>query len=140
MRIRTLSVFFVSAMVTACASKKYDDILASPANDPSIGAEVDRVCFRNGIDGFSNWEAGQGLILRRTTGEEFLVTFRDICFAASQTERIGFTSRFQSTGCIERSSPLFISDKPFPGASSIISQSCLIDRVYAYTSRHDTKP
>ncbi|MEE4209643.1 MAG: hypothetical protein V2I43_10285, partial [Parvularcula sp.] len=56
----------------------------SLAEDPRVGASIVRACFTGQINAFSDWSGGDGMILRRGTNDDVLVTFVGSCVSAER--------------------------------------------------------
>jgi len=130
------SVFAV-LVIAGCATSDEGTDLADPAEDPLVGEPVERICFRNTINGFSDWDGGEGLILTRGANTQYLVTLRSPCDIANRALRIGFDRRFTSSGCVRDNEALFISDSLSRGPNRLSVQSCLIDEIYEYGVEDD---
>ncbi|MEO1658716.1 MAG: hypothetical protein AAFR65_13460, partial [Pseudomonadota bacterium] len=98
---------------------------------------VERICFRNTINGFSDWDGGEGIILLRGANDQYLVTLRSPCRIANRAQRVGFNTRFATSGCVQDNEPLFLSETPVPSRTAFSTQSCLIDAIYEYAVEDD---
>ena len=117
--------------ITACAATPEGERLG--LDDPKVGERLDRVCFNRQVTGFSEWEEGEGLVLRRGAREEVLVTL-PVCLSLDFVQRVGVDERF-SAGCLRPGDRLFVSTSAFGGtrgAEPFETSSCLIDEMYAY--------
>lgn len=126
-----LAAALAVASLAACAAGPERERLG--LDDPKVGERVDRVCFNRQINGFSEWNEGDGLILRRGIREEVLVTL-PVCPAADFAQRVGIDERF-SAGCLRPGDRLFVSSSAFGGTRSsdpFETSSCLIGEIYAY--------
>lgn len=127
-------------ILAACASSEEKaPTYASPQDDPRVGEEVNRVCFTRSISGFSEWNRGEGLILRTQRQERFLATFIGPCFPADSALRIGFPNQFG--GCLSRGDDLIVSSRIFPSRrdTAFDTDRCRINKIYAYDGPPDAE-
>ncbi len=104
----------------------------SLAEDPRVGEEMDRICFTNGISGFSDYNGPEdALILRRGPGREYLVTLFPGCITVDRAQRVAFVDRF-SGSCLMRGDEILVSAELFRAGSSLDNDVCRISEVYAY--------
>ncbi len=132
-----LGSVFAALVIVSCATSDETTELADPTDDPLVGEPVERLCFRNTINGFSDWDGGEGLILTRGANNQYLVTLRSPCNIANRALRIGFDRRFTSSGCVRNNEAIFISDSLTLGPNRLSVQSCLIDEIYEYGVEED---
>ena len=126
MRYMILPAVLVAA---ACSTTEPREQVANPQDDPRVGERVQRICFQSAISGFSEWDAGEGIILRRGANRQFLVTFTGVCPGLDFPRFVGLGPDPSTAGCIRETDRLFISD----GTSRRMgSSSCIIDRIYAF--------
>lgn len=120
-----------TALLAGCAATPAGEPLG--LDDPRVGGALDRVCFNRQISGFTRWDEGDGLILRRGVRDEVLATLR-VCPSADFAQRVGVDARFGG-GCLRPGDRLFVSTSAFGGGASadpLDDASCLIDGLYAY--------
>ncbi|MEO1042521.1 MAG: DUF6491 family protein [Pseudomonadota bacterium] len=131
---RSNLVYSLSAIIAfaACASSNEATDKADPSADPLVGEPTDRICFRNTINGFREWDSGEGIILTRGVNDQFLVTFRGPCNIANRAQRIGLTSRFTTSGCVNDTDLIFLSDEVRPSRNPLSVQSCPVDEIFEY--------
>lgn len=134
MRLDARSCFFFLAAVTiaACTTSNETTDKTDPASDPLVGEAVNRICFRNTINGFREWSGGEGIVLNRGVNDQFLVTFRGPCAIANRAQRVGLTSRFTTSGCVNDTDLIFLSDDVLPRRNRLSIQSCPVDQIYEY--------
>ena len=131
-RHHRLCSFFALLIAASCASTEDETEAADVSVDPLVGEQVDRICFRRQINGFTDWEQGLGIILQRGVNDQFLVTFQPPCQVANRALRVGLNSRFATSGCVEEVDPIFLSDSLTPSRIPFSSQRCIVDGIYEY--------
>lgn len=129
-----LTVSFLAALMTACATGDDNDKRASePTEDPRVGDIQNQICFSRSINGFSEWDRGEGLILNRGVSDRFLVTFVGRCGALDFARAIGFEQNLATSGCIRQADRIYMSDSATGrGTTPGVPSSCLIDKIYAF--------
>ena len=130
-RLAALPPALLGSVLAACASDTGRERLG--LDDPKLGERVERICFNRQINGFSAWDEGDGLILRRGVRDEVLVTL-PVCPAADFAQRVGIDERF-SAGCLRPGDRLFVSSSAFGGtrgSDPFETSSCLIGEIYEY--------
>ena len=116
-------------LAAACSTTAPREQVDNPQDDPRVGDRVQRICFQSAISGFSEWDAGEGLILRRGANRQFLVTFTGVCTALDFPRFVGLGPDRSTAGCLRETDRLYISDGTSRRAGS---SSCIIDRIYAF--------
>ncbi|MEM9233052.1 MAG: DUF6491 family protein [Pseudomonadota bacterium] len=122
----------------ACSTSETDSssepTLEEALADKRIGERTDRLCFTRGVNGFSEWDGPDGLILNKGARDKYLVLVQRSCRTIDNAQRVGVDSRFGS-GCVSRGDYLFISEEIFGGRSStdpFTSDRCLITAIYQW--------
>jgi len=115
--------------MAACSTTPPVAQVAKPEDDPRVGEKVGQICFQQTINGFSEWDAGEGLILRRGANRQFLVTFSGVCTALDFPRRVGFGPDPSTAGCVRPSDRLYISDDT---TRRFGNSYCLIDDIYEF--------
>lgn len=134
MRLMPLFLAAALAVVPACATEPTDDTetLAEALADPRVGEKVNRICFSRGINGFSEWDGPDGIILRRGVNDRYLVLVARGCFNIDDAQRIGIDQRFGG-GCLSRGDRLFISRSIFPNPRDRFDvDRCTITAIYEW--------
>lgn len=128
------AIIAVAGLTTACAASDEErvDLTDNPLTDKRVVEEVNQLCFARTINGFRNWDAGEGVILRQGVNNEFLVTFQGVCQPLDNAQRVGVNNRFGS-GCIRQGDRLFISEAVFSGRNAPFeSDFCVVRDVFAF--------
>ena len=118
--------------IAACATGSEQAEPIDPKDDPRVGEKVERICFRSNINGFQDWDRGEGIILQRGVRDMFLVTFNGPCRIANRAQRVGFNSRFATAGCVEDIDSLYLAEGIGRSSDRFSSQQCLINEIYEY--------
>lgn len=123
-----------TAILAACATSEDRQAKVDPADDPRVGAEESSICFPRTINGFSEWNDGQGVVLNKGVSDRYLVTFIGPCFAADNAMAVGLNTGFSGGGCLRRGDALYFSDSITgrPGTNVFQSGTCRIDKIYAF--------
>lgn len=130
-----LNCFFLALLaLPACATDEAATI-AVPEDDPKVGAEEQRLCFTRAINGFSDWNDGQGIVLTRGVNDRYLVTFAGPCPEARNALTVGL-GRNVGGGCLEAGDRIFLSDR-LPGSSprtidTFSTGFCMVNRIFVY--------
>lgn len=126
MRVLVLPMLLLAA---ACSTTEPQGQVASPEDDPRVGQRVNRICFRSAISDFSEWDAGEGIVLRRGANKRFLVTFTGVCPGLDFPRFVGLGPDQTQAGCLRETDRLYISDGTRRGVSA---GSCIINRIYEF--------
>lgn len=122
------------ASLAACAASPTGDETdkKDPLDDPRVGEEVRQLCFAGSINGFSEWDGDNGLILRKGVNDRFLVTFIASCPPADNAMRVGVDPR--SGSCLRRGDRLIVSSTLFPDRNDTVfdTQRCTIGAIYQW--------
>ncbi|MBB4658742.1 DUF6491 family protein [Parvularcula dongshanensis] len=134
MRIQTVLPFLLLAACTTTDGGGGDETLLG-LDDPRIGAEVGQVCFLGSIDGFSEWDQGEGVVLRKGPQERYLATIRGVCQPLEFVQRVGFDPRGASQSCLTQGDYLFVSSaiSPLSTTDSFDNARCLVDGLYEWS-------
>lgn len=134
MRLNWLFAAVGCAVLLGCASSDDEPKYASLSEDPRVGEAQNRICFTRSINGFSEYQNGDGIVLHRSRSERYLVTFVGPCFAARNALAIGLNPRFGGTGCIGRGDRIYLSDSftGRPTSDSFSSDLCMIRDIYTF--------
>jgi hypothetical protein len=126
-------------LLAACASEPSEEL--DPSEDPRVGELVPNLCFSRAINAFSDWDRGDGVVLRRGVDDRFLVTFIGPCFPAEDAQAVGIGNGFAGSGCIGQGDQLFFSRS----ASGTINATpfdqgfCRIGAIYAFEADPGTE-
>ena len=120
-------------LVSACATSTPDveEAKVDPLEDARIGEEVKSLCFASSINGFAEWEDGDGVIVRKGVRDRFLVTVFGTCTPIDHVQSIGTVNG----GCLDRGDKLFVSNS-FTGHGSgpFDNQFCRIKAIYEWNA------
>ncbi|GGY44274.1 DUF6491 family protein [Parvularcula lutaonensis] len=132
MRIPALTVL-AALSLAACATSSEEKTVMTPEEDPRVVGREDGVCFTRTINGFSEWDAGEGVILNRSVNDRYLVTFVGPCFPLDTAIVVGLSPRFGTGGCLRRGDLIYFSDS-VSGRSSTPFQSgtCRVGDIYRF--------
>ena len=119
-------------VLASCASADTEEPKLG-LDDPRVGEEQTQACFVGSISGFSTWDQGRGLILRRDARERYLVTFTGSCTQLNFVQHVALVDRF-GTACLGRGDGLYVSDEVFPTepSTTVPQNVCTVNRVYAF--------
>ncbi len=127
--------FLLAPLLAACAST-YDSAEKEPrgaakfANDPRLGAEVDKICFAGTINSFSA-ETRDTVVLRARASDYYLVEVTGGCTSLRNAQRVGVDPRGGS--CLRKNDFLIVSENLFNGGQvGIDPQRCMIRSIYEW--------
>jgi len=124
-------------IVTACASVSDTDDkprgIAAFDGDPRLGEQVDRICFSQSIDGFSNAERDT-VVLHRSHNDRYIVEVNGICSSLRNAQTIGLDSY---TSCLRENDYMIVSESAFSLNDNIGPgpDRCLIDKMYRWDEK-----
>ena len=132
----------LTPLLAACAST-YDSAEKEPrgaakfADDPRLGAEVDKICFAGTINSFSA-ETRDTVVLRARTNDYYLVEVYGACPSLRNAQRVGVDSRGGS--CLRKNDFLIVSENLFNGDQvGIDPQRCMIRGIYEWDNEAPTE-
>ncbi|AXE63769.1 hypothetical protein BBF93_05715 [Hyphomonas sp. CACIAM 19H1] len=123
--LRSAALIFTTALLAACQSAPGTGTpqgIAAYADDPRLGAPVDRICFASSIDGFSDNK--RNTVILREGRDEYMVEVFGACPDLEYAQSIGIDS---TTGCLTRSDALIVGHTP--GGTGMGPQRCLIKEI-----------
>lgn len=111
----------------ASAGDPAEDGVAAYADDPRLGAEVDRICFGRQINGFGE-TTDRTIIVRAGANEHYLIETIGFCRDLDWAQSIAL-DRFSS--CLTRGDSIIPFDSAFgPDRRDLPAQSCRINAIY----------
>lgn len=130
--IRPLLAGIGLSLLSACAttgSETRGEAIAELLDDPRVGEKVDRICFRRGIDGFSD-ATDYSVVLRRGVNDEYLVVTR-VCPELDFAQSLALDG---SSSCVRQQDYLRVFRSAF-GPSELDTATfnrCFIDAIYKW--------
>ncbi|MCA8903086.1 MAG: hypothetical protein KDA53_17750 [Hyphomonas sp.] len=100
------------------------------ADDPRLGAEVNRICFASSIDSFGSTTRDTFTV--REGRDHYLVEVFPGCSPLEHALTIGMEAR---TGCLTRGDRVIVSDSIMPDSSDspFSVQRCTVNAIYDWT-------
>ncbi len=135
------SALFVVAAVCAAACQATPEQQAARATaDPETqaliaarqGAEVDRLCFTNTINGWSELSRS-AILLEQGVNEWYKVDLTGTCQPEWAFNAIGIVSRPAGSSCLSKGDRLITDDDTIPGV-------CYVDRIYEWDETKEPAP
>lgn len=129
------SLLLALPILIACTSVASDEPrgAAKFADDPRLGEQVDKICFKRSIDGFSN-ATRDTVVLSAGVNEDYLVEVFGGCTNLRHAQRIAIDS---SLSCVDDGDFLIVSENLFSDgrSSGLDPQRCAIDSIYKWDKR-----
>ncbi|MEL7546032.1 MAG: DUF6491 family protein [Pseudomonadota bacterium] len=123
---------FLGACATSEPAETSDEI--DLTEDPRVGEQLTRLCFTNGINGFSR-STSRSVVLSRGT-KDFLVTTRNRCRDLDGALSLSLDS---FSGCLSRGDQLISFDSAFgTNIGGIPAFPCFVDEIYEWDA--DAEP
>lgn len=122
-----------AAALAACATSE-ETVYQSLDEDPRVGERENQICFTRTIRGFADYQRGEGIVLIRSGGDRYLVTFAGPCFAARGAQAVGLNNRFAGGGCIGRGDRIYLTNSftGEPSGNSFTSDTCMIRDIHRF--------
>ena len=131
----TTSLVFALPLLMACSSVPSDQPrgAAAYADDPRLGEQVDKICFKRSIDGFNN-ATRDTVVLSAGVNKNYLVEVRGGCTNLRHAQRIAVDS---SLSCVDDHDFLIVSENLFSGnqSSGLDPERCAINSIYKWDKR-----
>lgn len=126
-------LFLLSASILiSCASSDLDRPKGIEAlkDDPRLGKQVSSICFKGGINGFSD-PISTTIVLRESLNRHYRVSLSGLCPNLENAQSIAFE---RSSGCARRGDYLLISESVFSLDDDIGlgPDRCFINEIYEW--------
>lgn len=124
-------IVLASSLLAACATAPSDTPkgAAKFADDPRLGAKVDKICFNRSIDSFSRNDRDT-VVVREGPNEHYLIEIRGACINLRHAQTIAFDS---SLSCVTRTDALIVSTSAFTlNDPTRGPQRCRISEIYEW--------
>lgn len=107
------------------------------ADDPRLGAPVDRICFASTIDGFG--ETTRDTVIVREGRDHYLIETFAACTPLDDAMQIGFDG---TGGCLSKGDRLIVSSSFFPVRENhpFETQKCLVKAIYKWDKDATDEP
>ena len=123
------SLLALSLSLAACATSDSSDTSDTAEADPRRGAEVDRICFTQSIDGFGETTRNT-VVVREGVNQHYLVEVFRGCLDLDHAQSLAFDS---FSGCLTRGDAILAFDSAFgPSPGDAKPLRCRIKTIYEW--------
>lgn len=106
--------------------------IAAFADDPRLGEQVNKICFRRNIDGFSN-ATKNTVVLSAGINDDYIVEVFGSCRNLRHAQSIAIDSNLS---CVDRNDVLIVSESVFPKNDQAFDlERCSIQKIYKWNKR-----
>ncbi len=130
--LKPVLIFFAASILISCASSDMNKPKGIEAlkDDPRLGKQVSRLCFKGGIDGFSD-PIDNTIVLRESLDSHYRVSLSGLCPNLQNAQSIAFE---KSSGCARRGDHLLISESVFSldDGIGLGPDRCFINEIYEW--------
>lgn len=101
-------------------------------DDPRLGEQVDKICFKRSIDGFSN-ATRDTVVLSAGVRDDYIVEVFGNCTNLRHAQGISIDSNLS---CVDDGDYLIVSESVFPSNDRAFNlERCAIDKIYKWDNR-----
>ncbi len=133
---RILVILLASLSLTAglvsCSTVELDKPrgIAQFKDDPRLGKQVNAICFKGNVDGFSD-AAGNTIVLREGINRHYRVSLNGFCPNLEYAQSLAFE---RQSGCARRGDYILLSDSVFSldDGTGVIPDRCFINEIYEW--------
>jgi len=127
-----LTALLAAPLLAACAStgEAKPKGVAKFEGDPRLGKQVDKICFRSTLDGFSQ-NTRDTVVVETGPSTEYLIEVRGSCTNLSSAQSLAVTGNLS---CIDKFDSLIVSTSAFSlnDPAGIGPERCIIKAIYEW--------